>query len=63
MGDVIWVLLETDQTGRFLIRNYTGRVMEFEDPMTATVMADGLRHGGHEIEVIKIDRAYENPNF
>ena len=54
-------LVETKAGVKRYIRNYTGKPMKFKDIMTATVMADALRHGGRDIEVVEIDLAIEEP--
>ena len=57
-----WFFLVEAKAGtRKYIRNYTGKPMKFKDIMTATVMADALRHGGRDIEVVEIDLAIEEP--
>lgn len=54
-------LVETKGGVKKYIRNFTGKPMKFKDIMTATVMADALRHGGRDIEVTEIDLACEEP--
>lgn len=53
--ELVFVLAEKTADGCKLVRNYTGRQLRFYDRMTAEVLADGLRHGGHTIDVVEID--------
>lgn len=53
--ELVYVLAERTADGCKLVRNYTGRQLRFFDRMTAEVLADGLRHGGHNVDVVEID--------
>lgn len=62
MKDIRYFLIEIAKNGtRKYIRKWDGTAMAFKDEMTATVMADGLRHAGRTIEVVEIDLACEDP--
>lgn len=61
MDGIVWRIRETDATGAHWVRNYTGRPMQFEEPMTPAVFAAALEHQGRTVEVVKIDLAVEVP--
>lgn len=63
-SDVRYFLIETTKEGvRKYVRKWDGTAMAFKDVMTATVMADGLRHAGRHIDVVEIDLTKEEPIF
>ena len=41
------------------VRKWDGMPAAFRDPMTAGVLADGLRHAGRKVRVIKLDPSCE----
>lgn len=60
--NIRYFLIEITKEGvRKYIRKWDGTAMAFKDPMTATVMADGLRHAGRVIDVVEIDLTHEEP--
>lgn len=59
---MLWYyLVETVADQPRFVRRYDGEPMRFRDPMTAEVLADGLRHGGRFVWVAEIDPAIETP--
>ena len=41
------------------VRKWDGTPVAFREPMTAGVLADGLRHAGREVRVVELDPSSE----